>query len=416
MPAGYTGDFKQTSTPMPTSTLSKTPRIEVVDALRGFAVMAILLVHNLEHFIFPVYPDAALQPGWLNVLNEGLFSITFSLFAGKAYAIFALLFGFTFYIQYTHQARAGKDFGYRFLWRLLLLAGFATLNAAFFPAGDVLLLFSTVGLVLFIVRKWSDKAILTIAILCLLQPVEWYHYIAALIHPGHTLPDLGVGQMYEEVTAYTQKGNFPEFLWKNITLGQKASFLWAVGAGRYIQTAGLFLLGLLIGRRELFVSSESHTRFWVKALIIAGILFAPLYQLKVEITAGTTGEIVRQTAGVAIDMWQKFAFTTILVASFVLLYTRESFRRKVADLRFYGKMSLTNYITQSMAGALIYFPFGLSLAPYCGYALSLCIGVAVFLLQVAFCKSWLKRHKQGPLESLWHRLTWLHARSPSDRR
>lgn len=32
--------------------LKKTPRIEVVDALRGFAVMAILLVHNLEHFIF----------------------------------------------------------------------------------------------------------------------------------------------------------------------------------------------------------------------------------------------------------------------------------------------------------------------------------------------------------------------------
>lgn len=37
--------------------LKKTPRIEVVDALRGFAVMAILLVHNLEHFIFPVYPE-----------------------------------------------------------------------------------------------------------------------------------------------------------------------------------------------------------------------------------------------------------------------------------------------------------------------------------------------------------------------
>ena len=30
---------------------SKIPRIEVVDALRGFAVMAIILVHNLEHFI-----------------------------------------------------------------------------------------------------------------------------------------------------------------------------------------------------------------------------------------------------------------------------------------------------------------------------------------------------------------------------
>ena len=66
----------------------KLPRIEVVDALRGFAVMAILLVHNLEHFIFPVYPTD--QPGWLATLNDGVFNTTFSLFAGKAYAIFAL--------------------------------------------------------------------------------------------------------------------------------------------------------------------------------------------------------------------------------------------------------------------------------------------------------------------------------------
>ena len=40
---------------------SKIPRIEVVDALRGFAVLAIILVHNLEHFIFPVYPGCG-QP------------------------------------------------------------------------------------------------------------------------------------------------------------------------------------------------------------------------------------------------------------------------------------------------------------------------------------------------------------------
>ena len=142
---------------------SKIPRIEVVDALRGFAVMAIILVHNLEHFIFPVYPTE--QPAWLAVLNDGVFNVIFSLFAGKAYAIFALLFGFTFYIQCHNQTKKGKDFGYRFLWRLVLLLGFATLNAAFFPAGDVLLLFAVVGLVLFLVRKWSDKAILITAII-----------------------------------------------------------------------------------------------------------------------------------------------------------------------------------------------------------------------------------------------------------
>ena len=74
-------------------------RIDAVDALRGFAVMAILLVHSLEHFIFPVYP--ASSPAWLAALDEGVFAVVFALFAGKAYATFALLFGFTFHLQYA---------------------------------------------------------------------------------------------------------------------------------------------------------------------------------------------------------------------------------------------------------------------------------------------------------------------------
>ena len=383
--------------------LKENPRIEVVDALRGFAVMAIILVHNLEHFIFPVYPTDS--PAWLNVLDQGVFNGVFSLFAGKAYAIFALLFGFTFYIQTNNQKKQGKDFGYRFLWRLVLLVGFATLNAAFFPAGDVLLLFTVVSLVLFFTRNWSDKAILIASIFFLLQPVEWYHYIASLINPAHQLPDLKVGEMYAEVAAYTKAGNFGDFLLGNITLGQKASLFWAINAGRFFQTAGLFLLGFYIGRKRLFVSSERNLRIWVKTLIVAAISFAPLYTLK-ELIMGNDA-IVQQSAGTAFDMWQKLAFTLVLVASFVILYQNKTFGRAVGSLRFYGKMSLTNYITQSVIGAMVYFPIGLYLAPYCGYTVSLLIGLFTFFLQVLFCKWWLGKHKQGPLEYIWHKWTWI---------
>lgn len=387
-------------------TVNKTPRIEVIDALRGFAVMAILLVHSLEHFIFPVYPTDS--PEWLNILDNGALNVVFSLFAGKSYAIFALLFGFTFYIQCHNQEKKGKDFGYRFLWRLVLLVGFATINAAFFPAGDVLLLFSIVGIVLFLVRKWSDKAILITAIFFLLQPIEWYHYLMSLFDPSYTLPDLGVDAMYQEVAEYTKAGNFWNFIAGNVTLGQKASLFWAIGAGRFLQTAGLFLMGLYIGRKELFVTTDSHLRFWIKTLIVAAICFAPLYSLK-ELIMQSESDIVKQTVGTAFDMWQKFAFTFVLVASFVILYQKEKFRKAVTNLRFYGKMSLTNYISQSIMGAIIYFPFGFYLAPYCGYTVSLIIGIVLFLLQVRFCKWWLSKHKQGPLESIWHKWTWLLA-------
>ena len=392
---------------MQQTTISKSPRVEVVDALRGFAVLAILLVHNVEHFIYPVYPDPATLPGWLNVLNEGVFTVVFALFAGKSYSIFALLFGFTFYIQYSNQQAKGKDFGYRFLWRLLLLTIFATLNAAFYPAGDVLLLYAIVGVVLFIVRKWSDKAVLITATIFLLQPVEWYHYIASLFNPDYQLPNLGVGEMYSEMAEHTKRGDLWNFIWQNVTLGQKASLLWAVGAGRYVQTCGLFMLGMLIGRKKLFIPSEENSRFWIKTLIITAIAFGPLYQLKVLLMDTADSAIVRQTAGVVFDMWQKFAFTIVLIASFILLYQKAKFQKTVSNLRFYGKMSLTNYLSQSIIGSFIYFGYGLSLYSELGVAASFGVGIVLFILQLGFCHWWLKNHKQGPFEGAWRKATWI---------
>lgn len=389
-------------------TVQKSPRIEVIDALRGFAVVAIFIVHCQEHFIYPVYPTQS--PAWLEVLDKGVFQVIMGLFAGKSYAIFALLFGFTFYIQSRNQERKGKDFGYRFLWRLMWLVGFASLNALFFPAGDVLLLFSITGISLFVVRKWSNKTVLLIAIFCLLQPIECYHFIRSLFDASYTLPNLGVGALYEQVGEVTRTGTLGEFFLTNVTVGQKASLFWAIGGGRFMQTIGLFMLGYLIARKELFLTTEKNLQFWIKALIIGAISFAPLYQLH-SLIMESDNSIIQQTVGNAFDMWHKLAFTFVLIASFILLYQKESFKTATANLTFYGKMSLTNYVSQSFLGAIVFFPFGLHLAPYCGYTLSFLISLILVALQIQFCKWWLAHHKQGPLERLWHKLTWMGSKN-----
>ncbi len=120
-------------------------------------------------------------------------------------------------------------------------------------------------LVLFIVRKWSDKAILITAILFSLQPIEWFHYIMSLCNPAYTLPDLNVGAMYAEVADYTKAGNFWDFLIGNITLGQKASLFWAIGAGRFCKLPDYSCLACISDAKELFVATESHLRFWKSA-------------------------------------------------------------------------------------------------------------------------------------------------------
>ena len=82
-------------------------RILAVDALRGFAVMGIILLHNIEHFNFYSFPE---DSGTLKTLNTTLWDFLFFSFSGKAYAIFALLFGFTFYLQSRSAEKRGEDF------------------------------------------------------------------------------------------------------------------------------------------------------------------------------------------------------------------------------------------------------------------------------------------------------------------
>ena len=72
-------------------------------------------------------------------------------------------------------------------------------------------------------------------------------------------------------------------------------------------------------------------------------------------------------------------------------------------------MSLTNYVSQSVIGSLIFFPYALGLAPYCGYLASFVVGFAAMTGQIWFCRWWLERHRYGVLEGLWHRATWLAA-------
>lgn len=39
--------------------IKKHPRVDVADALRGFAVLAIIMLHSIEHFNFYLFPDTS---------------------------------------------------------------------------------------------------------------------------------------------------------------------------------------------------------------------------------------------------------------------------------------------------------------------------------------------------------------------
>jgi len=58
-------------------------RIEVIDSLRGFAIMGIMLLHSIEHFNFYVFPDSETQPAWLNNMDSIVWDSLFFMFSGN---------------------------------------------------------------------------------------------------------------------------------------------------------------------------------------------------------------------------------------------------------------------------------------------------------------------------------------------
>ena len=105
-------------------------RITLVDSLRGFAVVGIIIIHFLEHLNFYAFP--APTP-----FEQNLWDTVFYLGASKMYAIFALLFGLSCYIQHHNQQQRGRDFRPRFAWRMVLLFLWGMLDLVFFN-GDIL--------------------------------------------------------------------------------------------------------------------------------------------------------------------------------------------------------------------------------------------------------------------------------------
>lgn len=382
----------------------KKNRIEVVDALRGFAIACIILLHNMEHFEFYYFPEQL--PEWMKSLDKNVLATSYFLFGGKAYAIFAVLFGFSFYIQYENQKRKGNDFRGRFFWRMSLLLVFGIINTAFYQ-GDILTLYAILGLTLIPVCNLSNKTVLIIAAFLLAQPYEWAKYFYLLFYPDYVPePNLSMGY-YKDIAAYMNEGGFWDYMIGDVTKGKIASMLWSWENGRFFQAPALFMMGMVAGRKQIFTQNASNILFWKTAQKVMFVAFLGLYTFVTYLPDIVSRQATLDRLLVIFSSWSNFALMIVLMSTFILFFYSEKTNSLLAKLIPMGKMSLTCYLMQSIIGSTLYYKYGFGLYQYTGTTHCLLIGIVLLLLQLAFCKWWLKSHKQGPLEYIWHKATWI---------
>ena len=385
------------------STLPNT-RIDVADILRGIAIGGIILIHFIEQLNFYVFPEPS-SPFW-GTVNKGVWDTVFFLLAGKMYAIFAMLFGLSFFIQHDNQAQRGVDFRLRFLWRMVLLFLFGMFDLLFFN-GDILCVYAACGVLIIPLIRASDKVLKCIAFLLLLQPIELVYIIIGAFDPSASPLDLGSMDHFNTVAVAQEHGSIIDVAVAGFLHGQQINFLWAIENGRLTQTIFFFLVGIMLGRKRLFYNEGNNLAFWKKVLKGAAVAFVILTPLYFIVPKQFESACISNSLNVMLNMWKNLSMMLMIVSGTTLLYYTTSAKNWLIKIAPYGKMSLTNYLSQSIFGAMLFYNWGFGLFRYCGHTAALLMGASFIVLQYLFCTWWLKNHKRGPFEELWARLTWL---------
>ena len=162
------------------------------------------------------------------------------------------------------------------------------------------------------------------------------------------VPDANPQQTYFSLgDVYPQLGghSFWEMLKANFVTGQLASLNWAWSHGRVFQTATLFMLGMLLGRKGLFLySGENKERvaaFWQRVAFLALPSAVILYYLKDFIYSQIENPFLKSSMRTIWDSWYNLSGMLLIVSGFLLLYwVNEGKVQKI--LVPYGKMSLTD--------------------------------------------------------------------------
>lgn len=178
-------------------------------------------------------------------------------------------------------------------------------------------------------------------------------------------------------------------------------------AGQAFSSIAMFLMGVWFVRAKIITKAKENLGLF-KQLALWGLpigwglsLFAS--SINVSHTPGVTGD----GSGLMHNLLSLGSLPTCLayVSIVVLMVYSTSVFSKIKVLAPYGRMALTNYLSQSLIQASFFYGWGFGHFGM-GRASQLAFAVGVICLQVLFSHWWLARFRYGPMEWVWRGITY----------
>ncbi len=389
---------------------TKPARIVQIDALRGFALAGVALVHVTEQYLAGPAPEGFMQDinGMPDQIMQGLI---FFFIQGKFFALFSILFGLSFSLQMESAARREADFSWRFLWRAALLMVIGYIHQLFYR-GDILTIYAMLAPFLIPFHRVPKKWVLGIAAIFFLSLPR---FLVFFLHGNESFFGLPSGFQNPLETAYFEAvstGTLGDVFAQNADYGMRTKMNFQLQPfGRLFYTFGYFLLGLWLGKIKLFRDTESKlktirkTMYWlIGGFVVSGALSGLVFSSSPQ---PVDFSHIMHVLGMNFSDWVFLAMTGIILCAFILLYHKASWQHQLTFFAPYGRMALTNYILQSIIGTFLFFGWGLGLIGQIRTLYLVVIAIVLIVIQTYFSKWWLQHYRYGPLEWLWRCGTYL---------
>jgi uncharacterized protein len=369
------------------------PRALMPDYLRLVALFGIVVV-NVQYIAFPAL-NGLLDPVGETFADALTLWLVHGLALLKTYGLFSFMFGVGLGFLMRSAARRGLSFGHVYRNRMIGLLVLGAAHGCLFFPGDILVIYSVTGSILYFVRDWPVRWLVRAgAVLLVVQPI-----IALPIF-------LSTADAPADVVAYERavlgEGGFlGAVVYRTIGFAFTLPvFLVAQG----VSALGWFCLGLAAVKSGMIDTPDhvnwSRARRWcLLPGLLLGLIGAGIWQWGVALP------------GVVLTV------VSAPIATLGYLGVIAAIARPpgpvMSRLLVAGGSSLSIYLAQSILLSSIFAGYGLGLWNAVDRATATTIALGVTVLLVAALSMWHMRFRLGPFEWLLRRITYASGRPAS---
>ncbi|ENQ3106741.1 DUF418 domain-containing protein [Bacillus cereus] len=374
-------------------------RVSTVDGIRGFSLLGILLA-NMLIFQYGIFGKDEINFYSLSVTDLGAYKAVKVLIEGSFMPIFTFLFGYSMIKMKESLERKGVKVKRYFVRRFFFLFALGLLHAHFLWEGDILSFYGLMGFFLLLFLNRKKKTLIVWGIILLV--------LTSLMGYGHMEE---TAKEKEKMSHYIEKtkkvygsGSYAEI--KDHRLNEDpldlpdAFYLFALLFLPFM-SAPLFLFGMYAAKVNWFANPIKERSLYRKGIFI----FLPI-GLVLKLMPYLAPE--NDWIGVG-DMLGKNLLSLGYIFLFAYFYTKLPKWMLRGAFENIGKLSLTNYLMQTVICTSIFYGYGLGQFGKMGMILSVILAIAIYATQAVASHYYLRRFNRGPVETLlrmWTNFSW----------